>query len=590
MTGAACSPGSRTRSRPPATTRSRSPGRGCRPSCASPRRRKMARSWPWSTSVTRSRGCSSIPSPCSPSTATSCSTVSCTARPRGATPSPTAPTARGWQSNWSRDHRIDPHHPGRGGSGQLRPDGRGVGRGRNRPQAVPRDHDLSQPAGDRCRGGEPDRRRDAVRPRRDFQRSVPGGAGHGGARRGTRGGVLLAGSPGPLARRHAAPRARRHGRGAPRRAARVSRLQPRAQRGARGGDPRHADPPPAARPDPRRVRAVAGDRGQDRGPARARSDGSAHGLRAPRTRRAMRIFVEAPARLHFGVLDLRGDLGRRFGGIGAAVPAPSLLLEARPAAELNAEGPDAARTLEFARRFARHHDRDLRLHFCVHRSIPAHAGLGSGTQLALAVARASAELSGLPTDVTALARAVDRGRRSGVGTWTFAHGGFVLEGGRTPRGPEENDADRVAPLLARMPFPAAWRCVVAVPRGTPGLAGDEEAAAFARLPPAPAREVERVAHLVLLQLLPALAEGDLADFGAALAEVQRITGRWFAPVQGGGFAPGETGQLVERLREWGAVGVGQSSWGPAVYGIVGDARDSEALAERVRGILDAGGM
>ena len=46
---------------------------------------------------------------------------------------------------------------------------------------------------------------------------------------------------------------------------------------------------------------------------------------------------------------------------------------------------------------------------------------------------------------------------------------------------------------------------------------------------------------------------------------------------------------MERLREWGAVGVGQSSWGPAVYGIVGDARDSQALAERVRGILDAGG-
>jgi len=137
------------------------------------------------------------------------------------------------------------------------------------------------------------------------------------------------------------------------------------------------------------------------------------------------VFVEAPARLHFGVLDLRGDLGRRFGGIGAAAPAPSLLLEARPAGELKAEGPDAARALEFARRFARHHGLDLRLHFCLHRSIPAHAGLGSGTQLALAVARASAELSGLPTDVTALARAVERGRRSGVGTWTFAYGGFA---------------------------------------------------------------------------------------------------------------------------------------------------------------------
>jgi beta-ribofuranosylaminobenzene 5'-phosphate synthase len=296
-----------------------------------------------------------------------------------------------------------------------------------------------------------------------------------------------------------------------------------------------------------------------------------------------RVFVEAPARLHFGVLDLRGDLGRRFGGIGAAVPAPSLLLEARPAAELKAEGPDAARALEFARRFARHHGLDLRLHFCVHRSIPTHAGLGSGTQLALAVARASAELSGLPTDVTALAHAVDRGRRSGVGTWTFAYGGFVLEGGR-------GGAQRVAPLLARLPFPDTWRCVVAVPRGKPGLAGDDEAAAFARLPSPSARDVERVAHLVLMQLLPALADADLAAFGAALGEVQRITGGWFAPAQGGVFAPGETGELVERLRAWGAVGVGQSSWGPAVYGMVGDAGASQALAEQVRQAVGPGGF
>jgi beta-RFAP synthase len=295
------------------------------------------------------------------------------------------------------------------------------------------------------------------------------------------------------------------------------------------------------------------------------------------------VFVEAPARLHFGVLDLRGDLGRRFGGIGAAVPAPSLLLEARPAAELRAEGPDAARALAFARRFAAHHGLDLRLHLCLHRSIPAHAGLGSGTQLGLAVARASAELSGLATDVGSLARAVDRGRRSAVGTWTFALGGFVLEGGRT------SDPDRIAPLLARLPFPAAWRCVVVVPRGQPGLAGDEEAAAFARLPPPGARDVERVAHLVLMQLLPALVEADLAGFGAALGEVQRITGSWFAPAQGGVFAPGETRELVERLREWGAAGVGQSSWGPAVYGIVGDAAAGSALAERVRAVLGPGG-
>src|SRR5438046_10103698 len=92
------------------------------------------------------------------------------------------------------------------------------------------------------------------------------------------------------------------------------------------------------------------------------------------------LFVEAPARLHFGVLDLRGDLGRRFGGVGAAVPSPSLLLEARPAATLAAEGPDADRALEFARRFAGHHGlagAGTGVHPGVHRRLPPPPGPAS---------------------------------------------------------------------------------------------------------------------------------------------------------------------------------------------------------------------
>lgn len=288
------------------------------------------------------------------------------------------------------------------------------------------------------------------------------------------------------------------------------------------------------------------------------------------------IFVEAPARLHFGMLDLRGALGRKFGGIGAAVPAPSLLLEAAPASALSADGPSADRVLEFARRFLAHHGIERGVHFHVHRAIPPHAGLGSGTQLGLAVARALAELAGLPTDAVALARAVGRAHRSAIGTWTFAGGGFVLEGGRHIHG------DDPAPLLVRYALPERWRCVLVLPPGVPGVNGEAESAAFATLPPPPERSVMRVSHLVLMALLPAIVEGDIATFGSALTEIQCINGRWFAPVQGGAFSPGEPAGLVERMGEWGAAGVGQSSWGPAVYGIVGSDAEARALAERVR--------
>ncbi len=296
------------------------------------------------------------------------------------------------------------------------------------------------------------------------------------------------------------------------------------------------------------------------------------------------VFVEADARLHFGVLDLRGALGRRFGGLGAAVPHPSLLLEARAAPTVTAQGADASRAAEFARRFLSHHGLGAGAHIIVHRGIPAHSGLGSGTQLGLAVARALAELFQAPADPPALARAVERGRRSAIGTWTFALGGFIVEGGR------KAGSEEIAPLLARYEVPERWRCVIAIPPGNPGLSGDAESAAFDRLPPPPEREVERVAHTVLMKLLPALVEGDLAGFGSALTVVQRVTGAWFAPEQGGVFAPGEGAELIRRMAEWGAEGVGQSSWGPAVYGIVDGAERSRELAVLARELLGGRGL
>jgi beta-RFAP synthase len=306
-------------------------------------------------------------------------------------------------------------------------------------------------------------------------------------------------------------------------------------------------------------------------------------VKAP-TGSPVRVTVEAPARLHFGVLDLRGHLGRRFGGIGAAVPVPSVLLEATPDQRLTAEGPDAGRVLEFATRYSEAAGLQAGAHFRVQRMIPPHAGLGSGTQLALAVARALAELYTLPSDPQVLARQVGRGQRSAIGTWTFALGGFVLEGGRRLSG------EGVAPLISRLPIPPRWRAVIAIPETQPGLSGDAEAEAFRQLPPPEEREVERVAHLVLMQLLPALADADLTAFGAALTTVQQITGGWFAAAQGGPFAAGPTRDLVDRMASFGALGVGQSSWGPTVYGLVPHEDAARDLAQRIRAHLGGRGL
>ena len=288
------------------------------------------------------------------------------------------------------------------------------------------------------------------------------------------------------------------------------------------------------------------------------------------------VRVEAPARLHLGMLAVAGDGARRFGGLGVSVSRPAVVLDAEPAADLSAEGGDAERALEFARRCRDALGMEGGAHLRVLEAIPPHAGLGSGTKLALAVAQALAILAGRTLDAPALAQAVGRAARSAVGTWTFALGGLVVEGG------VRRDGDHPAPLLARYAMPEEWRVVLVVPDAEPGLSGAAEAQAFATLTPAADRSAA-IAQLVLTSLLPALVERDVEEFGAALTRVQELVGDSFATVQGGRFHP-RAAPLVDALLDGGAAGAGQSSWGPAVYGVVGSEEAGRALARRMEGM------
>ncbi|HEX6025288.1 MAG TPA: beta-ribofuranosylaminobenzene 5'-phosphate synthase family protein [Solirubrobacter sp.] len=288
----------------------------------------------------------------------------------------------------------------------------------------------------------------------------------------------------------------------------------------------------------------------------------------------MTVRVEAPARLHLGMLAVAGDGPRRFGGLGVSVARPAAIVEATAAGELTAEGPDADRALGFARRCSAAWGL-AGAHVRVVEAIPQHVGLGSGTKLALAVAQALAAVAGRELDAPGLAQAVGRAARSAVGMWTFALGGLVVEGG------VRRDVELPAPLLGRYEMPAEWRCVLVVPDDDPGLSGVAEEEAFAQLAPA-AEHSAAIAQLVLTSLLPALVERDVEEFGAALTRIQEHVGDSFAAVQGGRFHPRAAG-LVEALLDAGAAGAGQSSWGPAVYGIAGSEPAAQEIARQVGG-------
>ena len=192
---------------------------------------------------------------------------------------------------------------------------------------------------------------------------------------------------------------------------------------------------------------------------------------------------------------------------------------------------------------------------------PEHVGLGVGTQLSLAVAEClHLRLAGRRTRVSkSWPGSTGRGSRSGIGLHGFQLGGFIVDGGR-------KNGTGIPPLVARHAFPEEWSILVVQPPGMHGLHGADEVRAFAGLPPIAERVTERLCRIVLLDLIPAVVERDLATFGAALAEFQAQVGGIFAPAQGGIYRSRTPTRSSTSSHEPGFVGIGQSSWGPTLYG------------------------
>ncbi len=294
------------------------------------------------------------------------------------------------------------------------------------------------------------------------------------------------------------------------------------------------------------------------------------------------IVVTAPARLHFGMLDPAGIGSRRFGGVGVGVESPRVVVSVsdRAGEEVVAHGPQADRAATFAGRARGAFGYRPGVEVDVREAIPPHAGLGSGTKLGLAIARGVAELAGISAGPIELARATGRGERSSVGAWTFAAPGLVVEAGVLSGG-------WLSPLVARHPMPERWRCVLALPLGVEGLSGNAEERFFSLLQADGTAIEPRVSRLVLTALLPGLVTEDIDEFGAALTEIQREIGSMFSSQQGGVFHP-QAAPVVDALHGLGVGAVGQSSWGPTVYGIVESDERAFDVADGLRATVSAG--
>ncbi len=295
----------------------------------------------------------------------------------------------------------------------------------------------------------------------------------------------------------------------------------------------------------------------------------------------VKVTVKTPARLHLGLIDMNGDLGRMFGGLGVGIDHPNVVVEAQNAADLKITGQESQKAAQIADRFFSAYKVPKKVHLNVVEAIPCHVGLGSGTQFSIAVAVALAKVLNVQASVPELAVAVGRAKRTSVGTSIFQYGGFVVDGGKNQK------TQTVPPLIYRQPFPKEWHFIVAIPNQHKGLSNSEENHAFNKLTIQPAEDAGQICRLIMLKLLPALAERDIENFGDALTKLQVLSGNQFAQVQGGTYSSPVAAECVEFMRKMGAYGVGQSSWGPALYAVVKQEQAKPVLA-KVKAYLRSG--
>lgn len=319
-----------------------------------------------------------------------------------------------------------------------------------------------------------------------------------------------------------------------------------------------------------------------------------------------RVRIRCGSRLHFGLLSLRSGSAasvaspgnseppapRLFGGVGMMVDAPRLELTAelcgpgRSTDEFIAPADVTGRLQEFVSAYRQTNGVEAGsvaalppVRLCLDRALPSHQGLGSGTQLALAVARAMNELRGVAPTPSArqLALQTGRGQRSAIGVHGFAHGGLLVDAGQ--RG-EATDRT-IGTLVSRVRLPRAWRVLLITPRDHAGLSGSSERQAFARLEATPLALTAELCRLLLTEILPAARERDCAQFRAALVLYGQLVGDYFSPVQGGTFAHPFGQHLHELVASAGLAGLVQSSWGPTLCAFCATRHEAAQLADLI---------
>lgn len=328
------------------------------------------------------------------------------------------------------------------------------------------------------------------------------------------------------------------------------------------------------------------------------------------------LEVQTGCRIHFGLMELCAGQPLCFGGLGLMLESPGfrLRLEGRSTgiapilAAPNQDLDDAVRE-RIQRVIARHLNRlpqsVVPTTLSLIQNMPLHSGLGAGTQLACGTTLAlqlfhqvcsssSARADSVPADwkpadwkrilpapsnqepAEWLAEQSGRGLRSAVGLSGILHGGLILDRGRSPSAHDEQSvranetsadaAGQIRPVqTAFQAIPPHWRILLIRPRNHPLISGEKESELLGEIGKRPNPFRTRMCTLAE-QVQEFARDSNFTEFVDGLEQYMTLAGAMFADHQSGPYNGPHVTQAVSTGRECGLRAVGQSSWGPTVFG------------------------
>jgi beta-ribofuranosylaminobenzene 5'-phosphate synthase len=286
--------------------------------------------------------------------------------------------------------------------------------------------------------------------------------------------------------------------------------------------------------------------------------------------RVKKIRIETGSRLHFGLLDLSGDLGRVDGGVGVAVCRPRLVIEATPSKETVANRrPELV--VDVVSTLRHHYGIQDALTVNVTDDYPSHVGLGSSTQFILAVGTAYSRLNNIENSPRELAGILGRAGTSGIGLAAFESGGLIADGGHS-FGPKKEKEGFLpssaspappAPVVARIPIDPDWLFDIIVLDTPTTVSGKPEIEFFSRHCPIDPIETGTVARAILSLILPGAATHDIDTFARGINLITTLGFKRYEIANQFNNVKSTIDNLHNITPE--SFGIGMSSFGPTVF-------------------------